>query len=132
MAYLAALPKAPSRYHPIRNYQLALDRRNWVLKKMYANEFITVEELESYSNEPIKTFLHKKKNIFSSDYYLEVIRQQIIDTFGEKYLYGGGLSVRTSLDTDAQLQADMALKKGLLVYDKRYGYRGVILSLIHI
>ena len=126
VAYLAALPKAPSRYHPIRNYQLALDRRNWVLKKMYANEFITVEELESYSNEPIKTFLHKKKNIFSSDYYLEVIRQQIIDTFGEKYLYGGGLSVRTSLDTDAQLQADTALKKGLLVYDKRYGYRGVI------
>ena len=126
VAYLAALPKAPSRYHPIRNYQLALDRRNWVLKKMYANEFITVEELESYSNEPIKTLLHKKKNIFSSDYYLEVIRQQIIDTFGEKYLYGGGLSVRTSLDTVAQLQADTALKKGLLVYDKRYGYRGVI------
>ena len=126
VAYLAALPKAPSRYHPIKNYQLALDRRNWVLKKMYANEFITVEELESYSNEPIKTLLHKKKNIFSSDYYLEVIRQQIIDTFGEKYLYGGGLSVRTSLDTVAQLQADTALKKGLLVYDKRYGYRGVI------
>ena len=59
VAYLAALPKAPSRYHPIRNYQLALDRRNWVLKKMYVNEFITVEELESYSNEPIKTLLHK-------------------------------------------------------------------------
>ena len=54
------------------------------------------------------------------------IRQQIIDIFGEEYLYGGGLSVRTSLDTEAQLQADTALKRGLLAYDKRYGYRGVI------
>ena len=126
IAYLAALPKAPSRYHPIRNYQLALDRRNWVLKKMYKNEYISEDELNIYINEPIKTFLHKEKNILSSDYYLELIRQQIIDTFGEKYLYGGGLSVRTSLDTKAQFQADTALKEGLLVYDKRYGYRGVI------
>ena len=126
IAYLAALPKAPSRYHPIRNYELALDRRNWVLKKMFANKYISEEELKRYSNKPIKTFLHKEKNIFSSDYYLEVIRQQIIETFGENYLYGGGLSVRTSLNTEVQLQADTALKEGLLVYDKRYGYRGVI------
>ena len=126
IAYLAALPKAPSRYHPIRNYQLALDRRNWVLKRMFANKYISDEELQRYTNEPIKTFLHKEKNIFSTDYYLEVIRQQIIDTFGEEYLYGGGLSVRTSLDTEAQFLADTALKEGLLTYDKRYGYRGVI------
>tara|TARA_Y100000741_G_C18262335_1_gene560933 strand:+ start:4364 stop:6751 length:2388 start_codon:yes stop_codon:yes gene_type:complete len=126
IAYLAALPKAPSRYHPIRNYQLALDRRNWVLNRMFANEYISEEELKKYLDEPIKTFLHKEKNIFSSDYYLEVIRQQIIETFGEENLYSGGLSVRTSLDTEAQFQADTALKEGLLVYDKRYGYRGVI------
>ncbi len=126
IAYLAALPKAPSRYHPTRNYQHALDRRNWVLKRMHANEYITSDELEKYSKVPIKTHLHREKNIFSSDYYLEVIRQQIIDTFGEEYLYGGGLSVRTSLNTKAQFQADTALKTGLLVYDKRYGYRGVI------
>ena len=126
VAYLAALPKAPSRYHPIRNYQVALDRRNWVLRKMFSNEYISAEELEEYKNEPISTFLHKDKDIFSSDYYLELIRQQIIETFGEDYLYGGGLSVRTSLDTKAQLKADIALKEGLLSYDKRYGYRGVI------
>ena len=126
VAYLAALPKAPSRYHPVRNYQLALDRRNWVLRRMFANNYISAEELKTYIDEPIKTLLHKEKNIFSSDYYLEVIRQQIIDIFGEEYLYGGGLSVRTSLDTEAQIQADTALKEGLLVYDKRYGYRGVI------
>ena len=126
VAYLAALPKAPSRYHPIRNYQVALDRRNWVLRKMFSNEYISAEELEEYKNEPISTFLHKDKDIFSSDYYLELIRQQIIETFGEDYLYGGGLSVRTSLDTEAQLKADIALKEGLLSYDKRYGYRGVI------
>ena len=126
VAYLAALPKAPSRYHPIRNYQVALDRRNWVLRKMFSNEYISAEELEEYKNEPISTFLHKDKDIFSSDYYLELIRQQIIESFGEDYLYGGGLSVRTSLDTKTQLKADIALKEGLLSYDKRYGYRGVI------
>ena len=96
------------------------------LKRMYENDYISGEEFERYTIEPIKTHLHKDKNIFSSDYYLEVIRQQIIDTFGEKYLYSGGLSVRTSLDTEAQFQADTALKEGLLAYDKRYGYRGVI------
>ncbi|SVB98073.1 uncharacterized protein METZ01_LOCUS250927, partial [marine metagenome] len=126
VAYLAALPKAPSRYHPLRNYKLAIDRRNWVLKRMNVHGYISIQELEKYAKEPIKTFLHRKKNIYVSDYYLEIIRQQIIDIFGEKYLYGGGLSVRTSLDTDAQLKADVALKEGLLTYDKRYGYRGIL------
>ncbi len=126
IAYLAALPKAPSRYNPIKNYQLALDRRDWVLRRMLENDYISNDDLKKYTNEPISTFLFKDKNIFSSDYYLELIRQEIIETFGEEYLYGGGLSVRTSLDTEAQFQADIALKEGLLTYDKRYGYRGVI------
>ena len=126
VAYLAALPKAPSRYHPIRNYEKAMDRRNWVLERMKANKFISIEDLITYTKEPIKTSLHKKKNFFSSDYYLEEIRKEIINIFGEEYLYGGGLSVRTSLDTKTQLKADTALKEGLLRYDKRYGYRGVI------
>ena len=129
VAFLAALPKAPSRYNPIKNHDLAMDRRNWVLKRMYINGYISLEEFEEGKNLPIKNFLHKDKNIYSSDYYLEVIRQKIINTFGEEYLYAGGLSVRTSLDSNTQTQADNALKEGLLAYDKRYGYRGAINSI---
>ena len=126
IAFLAALPKAPSRYNPTRNYELALERRNYVLKRMNANGYIDNENMISYMKTPIKTFLSEPNKKFSSDYYLEEIRKTIISIFGENYLYNGGLSVRTSLNTSAQIIADKALKEGLLEYDKRHGYRGVI------
>ena len=125
-AFLAALPKAPSKYNPEKNYKLALERRDWVLKRMQINNYINEEELRFYSDRPIKTYLSNKKDIYSSDYYLEEIRKQIIEIFGEDYLYKGGLSVRSSLDKQAQVLADKALKSGLLSYDKRHGYRGVL------
>lgn len=125
-AYLAALPKAPSRYDPNKNYEKALARRNWVLSRMQINGFISNNTYEQLINLPIKTFINEKKNIFASDYYLEEIRKQIISIFGEDYLYKGGLSVRTSLNTETQLIVDEVLKEGLMAYDKRHGYRGVI------
>ena len=125
IAFLAALPKAPSRYNPNKNYKLALERRNWVLDRMFANQYIDKFQLNSYKKIPIKTFLNKTR-VFANDYYLEEIRKDIISIFGEDYLYNGGLSVRTSLNTSTQLLADEALKNGLLDYDKRHGYRGPI------
>ncbi len=126
VAFLAALPKAPSRYNPSKNYELAFERRNWVLDRMHSNNFIDKFELTSFKKVPIKTSLNKKDKAFSNDYYLEEIRKQIISIFGEDYLYNGGLSVRSSLNKNAQIIADNALKKGLLEYDKRHGYRGPI------
>ncbi len=126
MAFLAALPKAPSRYNPDKNYDLAFDRRNWVLDRMYANAFIDKYELRSYKKTPINTNLKKSNRVFANDYYLEEIRKKIISLFGDDYLYNGGLSVRSSLNTEIQIIADNALKKGLLEYDKRHGYRGPI------
>ncbi len=126
ISFLAALPKAPSRYNPLKNYEKALDRRNWVLSRMYYNKYISQKEYRYFINKPIITYLNEKKNIFASDYYLEEIRKQIIEIFGEEYLYNGGLSVRSSLNTETQILADNALKKGLLAYDKRHGYRGTI------
>ncbi len=128
MAFLAALPKAPSRYNPNKNYTLAFDRRNWVLDRLYANNYIDKFELNSYKKIPIKTYLSERNRIFATDYYLEEIRKQIISIFGEDYLYNGGLSVRSSLNTETQIIADTALKKGLLNYDKRHGYRGAIVN----
>tara|TARA_Y200000002_G_scaffold281082_1_gene235163 strand:- start:98 stop:2449 length:2352 start_codon:yes stop_codon:yes gene_type:complete len=125
-SFLAALPKAPSRYNPKKNYEKSFIRRNWVLKRMYINKYITEEEYNNSKKKTIQIAANKKKPIFSSDYYLEEIRKQIIKTYGEDFLYGGGLSVRSSLETSTQSIADLALKSGLLEYDKRNGYRGVI------
>ena len=126
ISFLAALPKAPSRYNPKKNYKKSLIRRNWVLKRMHINNHITDIEYEIAKNRPIEIVGKEKKPAYSSDYYLEEVRKQIIKMYGEDFLYKGGLSVRSSLDTSTQRNADLALKSGLLEYDKRNGYRGVI------
>jgi len=126
VSFLAALPKAPSKYNPKKNYNKSLIRRNWVLKRMYINKYITEEEYKTTIKTTIQLADREKKPFFSSDYYLEEIRKQIIKTHGEDVLYTGGLSVRSSLDTSTQRIADLALKSGLLEYDKRNGYRGVL------
>jgi penicillin-binding protein 1A len=126
VSFLAALPKAPSRYNPKKNYKKSFNRRNWVLKRMYINKYITEEEYKTSIKKTIQIASNEKKPIFSSDYYLEEIRKQIIKEYDEDSLYAGGLSVRSSLDISTQSIADLALKSGLLEYDKRNGYRGVI------
>ena len=126
VSFLAALPKAPSRYNPKKNYKKSFNRRNWVLKRMYINKYITEEEYKSSISKTIQIAASEKKPAYSSDYYLEEIRKQIIRAYGEDVLYTGGLSVRSSLDTATQRIADLSLKSGLLEYDKRNGYRGVI------
>ncbi len=126
VSFLASLPKAPSRYNPEKNYNLALARRNWVLERMFVNEYIDEIELMKYQSTPIETSLNQNNLKFESDYYLEEIRKQILSIYGEDYLYNGGLSVRSSLNTSTQIIADNALKSGLLAYDKRHGYRGAL------
>ncbi|MDC0032830.1 PBP1A family penicillin-binding protein [Pelagibacteraceae bacterium] len=125
-AYLAALPKAPNNYHPVRNYETALKRRNWVLVRMLKNDFIKQDMYELEVQKPIDHNIKRYASKFTSDYYLEEIRRRVIDLFDEDDLYGGGLSIRTSLDTESQSIAIKSLQKGLKSYDKRHGYRGVI------
>ena len=135
-AYLAALPKAPSNYHPIRNYNNAIARRNWVLNRMYFNDYINKDELEISAAKELKTNINKTNKKYSSDYYSEEVKRKIINIFGEYELYNGGLSIRTSLDSALQNITTNSLQKGLMDYDKRHGYRGPLdninLSLIHI
>ena len=127
-AYLAALPKAPNNYHPVRNYEAALNRRNWVLARMLKNDFIKQDIYELEVQKPIDYNIKRYASKFTSDYYLEEIRRRVIDLFDEADLYGGGLSIRTSLDTESQSMAIKSLQKGLKSYDKRHGYRGVIVN----
>ncbi|MGI9386411.1 MAG: penicillin-binding protein 1A, partial [Methyloligellaceae bacterium] len=125
-AYLAALPKAPKNYHPFRQTKRALARRNWVLGQMAENGFVSAEETKSakalslnVNPRPFGT------HIFAADFFAEEVRRYLQRSFGTEKLYGGGLSVRTTLNPKLQRMARKALINGLVRYDKRHGWRGV-------
>ena len=129
-AYLAALPKAPNNYHPFRHPARALARRNWVLARMAENNFITQEEAQAASATPLNAITRRVGiQDVAAGYFVENVRRRLYDIYGEKQLYGGGLSVRTTLDTHLQTLAMRALRDGLERYDRRQGYRGAVATL---
>ena len=125
IAFLAALPKAPNNYHPILKYEEAYERRNWVINKMYENNYITKEEL-IHKEYPIKIKARTKLVFGKADYFYEEIRKKLYSDYGEKKLYQEGLIIKTSINTKLQEVAEQSLINGLIDYDKRYGWRGVI------
>ena len=125
IAFLASLPKAPNNYNPKNNYEKAIERRNWVIDRMYENGFIENSDL-SYKNNPIKIFKREDKIFIGADYYYEEIRKNLFSSYGEKSLYSEGLIVKTSLNTNLQAIAESSLINGLLKYDKGQGWRGAI------
>jgi penicillin-binding protein 1A len=125
-AYLAALPKAPNNYHPIRHYDAAVARRNWVIGRMLEERYITAAAAEEAMREPLKVVPRSAIQIVEADYFLEEVRRELVDRFGERGLYEGGLSVRTTLDPRLQTIADKALRMGLIDYDRRHGWRGPV------
>jgi len=126
-AYLAALPKGPSNYHPFRRTEAALERRNWVIDRMVENGYITQSDGADAKAQPLGvTPRHRGTYLFASDYFSEEVRRQIIERYGDNALYEGGLSVRTSLDPRIQVAARKALQHGLISYDERRGFHGPI------
>ena len=126
-AYLAALPKAPNNYHPFNNQEAALDRRNWVIGQMYSNGYITHEEAETAKKTPLNVKLRKfGANIFEAEFFAEEVRRALLAQYGEEKLYGGGMSVRTTLNPTLQRYARRALMDGLVAYDRRKGWRGPV------
>ncbi|MFL2894582.1 MAG: transglycosylase domain-containing protein [Candidatus Pelagibacter sp.] len=125
-ALLAALPKAPSRYNPYKNKKLAKFRRNLVLKNLLENNFINQKKYNLYLKKDI--VLKKRKKIYLEDarYYVEDIRKNILDKFGFDKVYKDGLNIKTPLDLNLQSIATDTLRKGLIKYDKRKGWRGPI------
>src|ERR1700741_2501570 len=114
-AYLAALPKAPNNYHPFRQRERALERRNYVLDRMAEDHYITAQEAEKAKKEPLKiTPRPPGAHIFAAEYFAEEVRRYIYDNFTEKKLYEGGLSVRTTLDPKLQVLARRTLMEGLV------------------
>ncbi len=126
-AYLAALPKGPANYHPIRREKAAIERRNWVIDRMAENGYITQADAADAKTQPLGINIRRGgTHIAGSDYFAEEVRRQIIEKRGETALLEGGLSVRTSFDPDIQMEARKALQDGLLDYDERRGFHGPV------
>ncbi len=123
-AYLAALPKAPNNYHPIRRPKQAVHRRNWVLSRMADDGYITQEQADEAMKEPLNVVVKEKNVLKTNGYYAEEVRRFVVSKYGDDAMYNGGLFIRTSLDPRLQKAAVEALQNGLLNYDKRHGWRG--------
>ena len=125
-AYLAVLPKAPSRYHPVRQEERALDRRNFVLREMNENGYIDDAEYERAKEAPLLTvqggdFEGFKGKLPDRDYFTDEIRRQLSKDFGEDEFFGGGLTIRATVDRDLQKEAAKSLRVALEGYDRGQG-----------
>ena len=137
-AYLAVLPKAPANYDPERATQKALNRRNYVLKEMYNNGYITEEQWKQAAATPLGTIRYGSNEKFHQQggYFMEEVRRQLIKTlkFGENSddgpnsVYGGGLWVRTSMVPKMQDAAAQSLRDGLTRFDGGRGWRDLGMS----
>ncbi len=127
-ALLAALPKAPSKYNPYRNIELAKFRRDLVLKNLFDNKFINQNEYNEYKARNIK--LKKTKKIFLEDaqYYIEDVRKSVIEILSYDKIYKQGFNINTPIDLELQKIATLSLRKGLIEYDRRKGWRGPLLN----
>ena len=125
-ALLAALPKAPSRYNPYKNIELAKFRRDLVLKNLLENKYINEKNYKEYIDNEI--ILKKRKKTFTEDtsYYVEDIRKDVVDKLGFDKVYKQGLNISTPINLDLQKIAIKSLREGLISYDKRKGWRGPV------
>jgi penicillin-binding protein 1A len=126
-AYLASLPKAPNNYHPFRQRERALERRNWVIDQMANDGFIKLADAETAKHAALGvTQKPSSGHTFAAEYFAEEVRRELLERYGEKKLYDGGLSVRTSLDTKLQVLARQTLIDGLVRFDETQGWRSPI------
>ncbi len=123
IAMLAGLPKAPSTTNPITNPEAAQQRRQYVLDRMLRVGFISEDEYKSAIDEPLSASLHATQVDLDAPYVAEMVRKDLIDLHGED-VYTSGLNVYTTLIDRNQTAANHALRKALLEYDERHGYRG--------
>ncbi len=125
-ALLAALPKAPSKYNPYRNIELAEFRRNLVLKNLFDNNFIDLKEYESLKKKKIDLKKIKKVYLEDSQYYIEDVRKNIIEKLTYEKVYKQGFNINTPINLELQKIATKSLRNGLINYDKRKGWHGVL------
>jgi len=125
-ALLAAQPKGPALYDPKKNYDAAKARRDWVIDRMHESKYITEQENEAARKTPIALRNRDAAEVAHADFFAEEVRRTLADMYGSDALYEGGLVVKTTLDPQLQAYADAALRKALIEYDRRRGYRGPV------
>ncbi len=129
-AYLAALPKGPANYHPFRRPEAAINRRNYVISRMLEEGYVTAEAARAAKAESLNVVPRRGgSRLYSAEYFSEEVRRELLSLYGEDQLYGGGLSVRTTLDPRLQRFARKALMDGIVSFDETKGYRGPVTNL---
>ena len=126
VAFLAALPKAPNNYNPIKKPDAAKIRRDWVVRRMMEDGVITAEEAAQAKAMPLEIRKRSQTQFVTAAYFAEEVRKELAARYGEDQLYKGGLSVRTTVNPKLQELADKALRDGLIAYDRRHGWRGPV------
>ncbi len=126
VALLAAQPKGPALYDPRRNYEEAKIRRDWVIDRMHEEGYIDAADAQTAKQAPIVLRRRDTSEIAQADFFAEEVRRTLAQMYGSNVLYEGGLVVKTTLDPVLQKHADAALRKALIDYDRRRGYRGPI------
>ena len=134
-AFLASLPKAPSDYHPVRRKERLMSRRNFVLKEMYENGYLSEDAYRAEEAMPLRSVQNGDFESFRTvlpprDYFTDEIRRQLSRDFGEGEFFTGGFTVRATIDEEMQIEAAGALRTGLEKYDRgRKDWRGTGLTL---
>src|SRR5213079_928980 len=129
-SYLASLPKAPAALHPVRNRDRAIERRNYVIDRLLENGWIKQADADAARKEALNvTNRANAAHIFAGEYFAEEVRRDVFERYGEKKLYEGGLSVRTTLDPKLQVMARKTMAAGLVNFDEAQGWRGAMSKL---
>ncbi|HEY5330143.1 MAG TPA: PBP1A family penicillin-binding protein [Acidobacteriaceae bacterium] len=128
-ALLAALPKGPEEYSPVRHPDRALKRRNLVLSEMLADKKITWEEAAAAKAAPLGLHIEPPANT-EAPYFVEEVRRQLEAEYGVEEAHGAGLKVYTTLDIDLQRVANKAVLDGTAAYERRHGWKGKLQNVL--
>lgn len=129
-AILASLAKAPSAVNPYRRPEKLIQRRNYVLGRMVEDGYATREEADAAIAKPLTTTRRfRGPEYAATTYFVQELRRDLTQKYGDDTLQQSGLSIRSTIDTKIQLAAQQALQNGLIAYDRRHGYRGPITAI---
>lgn len=128
-ALLAALPKGPSSYSPLRHPDRALKRRNLVLSEMRGDGYITDQQFEEAKRAPLGLHIEPPANTVAP-YFVEEVRRQLLADYGEDAIHGAGLKVYTTMDLDLQLTANKAVLDGAAAYERRHGWKAKLTNIL--
>ena len=130
-ALLAALPKAPSKYNPYKHPEIAKFRRDLVLQNLQENNFISKKEFKTLKSSKLNLKKRVIEIVNEANSYTEEVRRSVNENYGFEKLYSQGLSIKTPLNINYQIQALKSLRKGIENYDRRHGWRGAITNKIN-